>query len=622
MNYQLFKKTLLAGLVSVAMSLTACGGGGGSSSGGDDPDPSTGKLTPKLSSSCRTQGGGTESATKDNQRRTCFDWNNKNTNDYFVKLIKSVTEEFEIDAWRFDQAYQVPLDNWKNVTKALRATSYNSAIKGFSVAEVWDGDGENIEKDVLKDGALESAFNFPLRYKLLQVIAGQEDTGASATLQPAASLADKWGYGNFIKYSDHDVMPTMFVDNHDFVRLGNLLFRYGYVNESNVASEDYSKIHLLSFAFMGAYSGPITIYYGSEYGDYTKGFSTKLEPCGTGTRWCDDHVSRTQMKTSGFAPWQENLRSNVKRIMDLRKANDALYNGQRFHIYSTSNTNARGDDISLGARDEPNFYVDVKKSNSTGKSFVYVMSTSTADRSLRLSETTTKYLCEKAVGSHVCSLKLVMDTDAPDVTSLGDVTIGGDEFVFNLSALSAQYYEVSEDSETQISSYYNETYADNPSDRASYDDTVNSFACFRGKNTEKCKLIIYQVMVEAAPNGSDAAGKGIGWGPSEHKGTLGGIEGSLDFIQGSGANALWITPVFKTSPSTTEKDKKTDGTGYFATSHWKGDAATIDEDFGGASALKSLINEVHTRGMYFILDGVLGHGKDDMNADSTYFNVE
>lgn len=621
MNYQLFKKTLLAGLVSVAMSLTACGGGGGSS-GGDDPtptpDPSTGKLTPKLSSSCLKMNGDTEAASG-----TCFDWSSNATNDYFVKLIKSVTEEFKIDAWRFDQAHQIPLANWKNITATLRNTAYNSPIQGFSVAEVWDGDGEYIEKDALKDGALESAFNFPLRYKLLQVIAGQENTADSfATRQPAAGLAGKWGYGNFVRYTNYDVMPTMFVDNHDLVRLGNLLFRYGYVNESNVASEDYSKIHLLSFAFMGAYSGPITIYYGSEYGDYTKGFSTQLSSCGTGTQWCDDHVSRTQMKISGFDSWQENLRSNVKKIMDLRMANDALYNGQRFHIYSTANTNAEGDDISLDDRSLPNFYVDVKKSNRTGKSFVYVMSTSTADRSLRLSEATTKYLCNKAVGTDVCSLKLVMDTASEDVTNPSSVIMGGSEFVFNLSALSAQYYEVSTVHETQISSSHPETPAANHSDRAVYDETVNKFACFRGENPEKCKLIIYQVMVEAAPNGPDAAGKGYGWGPSEHKGTLGGIERSLYFIQGSGANALWITPVFKTSPSTKEKDKKTDGTGYFATSHWKGDAATIDDDFGGASALKSLINEVHTRGMYFILDGVLGHGKADMNANTTYFNVE
>ena len=250
------------------------------------------------------------------------------------------------------------------------------------------------------------------------------------------------------------------------------------------------------------------------------------------------------------------------------------------------------------------------------------MSTSTKDRSLRLSEATTKYLCDKAVGNNICSLKLVMDTDALDVTSPRSVTMGGSEFVFNLSALSAQYYEVSDVSGPQISNDYPQTTADNYSDRALYDDTVNSFACFRGENLEKCKLIIYQVMVEAAPNGSDAAGKGYGWGPSEHKGTLGGIEESLDFIQDSGANALWITPVFKTSHSTDEAQMKTDGTGYFATSHWKGDAATIDDDFGGASALKSLINEVHKRGMYFILDGVLGHGKADMNADTTYFNVE
>ena len=55
---------------------------------------------------------------------------------------------------------------------------------------------------------------------------------------------------------------------------------------------------------------------------------------------------------------------------------------------------------------------------------------------------------------------------------------------------------------------------------AKFDDQINQFSCFKGENKDKCGLILYQVMVEAAPNGGDAAGKGTGWGPSEHKGTL------------------------------------------------------------------------------------------------------
>ena len=124
---------------------------------------------------------------------------------------------------------------------------------------------------------------------------------------------------------------------------------------------------------------------------------------------------------------------------------------------------------------------------------------------------------------------------------------------------------------------------------AKYDDQINQFTCFKGENKEKCGLILYQVMVEAAPNGGDAAGKGTGWGPSEHKGTLKGIENSLDFIKGSGANALWITPVFTTSKGF--GDEKTNATGYFASEYWDNvnDEASIDPDFGGLSSFNSLV---------------------------------
>ena len=158
---------------------------------------------------------------------------------------------------------------------------------------------------------------------------------------------------------------------------------------------------------------------------------------------------------------------------------------------------------------------------------------------------------------------------------------------------------------------------------AKYDDQINQFTCFKGENRDKCGLILYQVMVEAAPNGGgdDAAGKGTGWGPSEHKGTLRGIENSLDFIKGSGANALWITPVFTSSKEF--GDEKTNATGYFASEYWDNvnDKPSIDPDFGGLRAFESLVSKTHNtlddvdgKGMWFILDGVFGHASAVFNS--------
>ena len=252
------------------------------------------------------------------------------------------------------------------------------------------------------------------------------------------------------------------------------------------------------------------------------------------------------------------------------------------------------------------------------------MSTSEKNRSLRFNTDVSNYLCQKAVGSDVCSLKLVMNTAAEDVTNPTSETIGGD-FVFNMPALSAKYYEVSTEAASAVGAAFGDdvTTATEVSSLAEkYDGTINAFTCFKGENPKKCGLVIYQVMVEAAPAGSDANGKGYGWGPSEHKGTLGGIEQSLDFIKDVGANALWITPVFTTNNSGDTAQRNTDATGYFASSHWQGDKATIDPDFGGENSLRSLINTVHSNGMYFILDGVFGHAKSDMSSDSTYINIE
>ena len=93
-----FKKSLLA--VFVATALTACGGGGGGG-GGDDGS----KLSPKFSSTCINKDGTTEKIAG-----TCFDWDSADTLNYFKELASRMTREYRIDAWRFDQAYQVPID--------------------------------------------------------------------------------------------------------------------------------------------------------------------------------------------------------------------------------------------------------------------------------------------------------------------------------------------------------------------------------------------------------------------------------------------------------------------------------------------------------------------------------
>ena len=374
---------------------------------------------------------------------TCFKWDESGTKNFFESLAQKMITEYGIDGWRLDQAYQVPNGDWRNISRAVKAAATSGRPgAGYMVAEVWSGNPEDIEKTVFENAAVESAFNFPLRYKLVQVLAGQEDASSDeATGREASFIANPWGYGSMATYTNYNVMPNMFTDNHDLVRFGNLLFRHDILDiksaepllKDDVGVPEYSLRHLLAFAFMMEYSGPITIYYGSEYGDWTEGFSKKLDPCGTGKKWCDDHASRTQMVSSEdeLKQWQKDLRTNVGKMMEYRKKHPALYNGNRFHIYSTPEKPSD--------RDSANFYVDVKKAADGSEAFVFVASMSRKDRTLQFDDEMAKYLCQKAKGADSCDLDLVMDTSKPDVMS---TVQDSSKFAFEMPALSARLYKV------------------------------------------------------------------------------------------------------------------------------------------------------------------------------------
>ena len=394
------------------------------------------------SSKCFKADGSTENL-ETGSFKTCFAWSDGVTKTFFKKLAENMITKYKIDGWRLDQAYQVPNGDWSNISSAVKAAATSGRPgAGYMVAEVWSGNPEDIEKTVFKNAAVESAFNFPLRYKLVQVLAGQEDPSSDeATGREASFIANPWGYGSMATYTNYNVMPNMFTDNHDLVRFGNLLFRHNILDiksaepllEDDVGVPEYSQRHLLAFAFMMEYSGPITIYYGSEYGDWTRGYSTQPTDCGSGDKWCDDHASRTQMVSSedNLKQWQKDLRTNVGKMMEYRKEHPALYNGNRFHIYSTTKKPAD--------RDSANFYVDVKKATDGSEAFVFVASMSRKDRTLQFDDEMAKYLCQKAKGADSCDLDLVMDTSKPDVMS---TVQDSSKFAFEMPALSARLYKV------------------------------------------------------------------------------------------------------------------------------------------------------------------------------------
>ncbi|WP_417069365.1 alpha-amylase family glycosyl hydrolase [Niveibacterium terrae] len=284
---------------------------------------------------------------------TCDDYSKAATLDFYNEVAAYWINTLGIDGWRLDQAYQVPLSAWRSlrttVKTASAAKTYTNAAGatvnplGYMVAEIWSG-----ESDIATYGygttaspALNSAFDFPGRYRVVKVLATQEDTSASDAKAQAASLL-KQVFSTHASYPDHAI-PNLMLGNHDLVRFGDLIERAGY---GGTDTTQYWQRHKLAFAFMAAYSGPVTLYYGDEIGQELANYSAKdsSSSCAlSGT--CDDHVSRTSGIVKGvpttvgaaastLTTQQQDLHDTVAALWALRDANPALAIGSRTHVYS------------------------------------------------------------------------------------------------------------------------------------------------------------------------------------------------------------------------------------------------------------------------------------------------
>ena len=300
---------------------------------------SNGVTAPVKSTSCRTMDGTKETASSGT---TCFDWTAPNTQAYFGALLQTAIKNYGIDGWRLDQAYQVGPDGLLLMKKAVKQlagtfTGNPDGTLGFTVGEVW-GSEDQIESNVFANNALDSAFNFPLRYAIVKTIASQEDTTASDAKGQPASHIQSYGYTSMATYKGTDAMPDAFTDNHDLVRFGDLIQRGGYAkdgtNEEAVQNSGYVNRHKLAFALLADYSGPITIFYNQEVGDQVPGFAAKVSNCGTGTKWCDDHVSRTDgiYDESSLTAGQKEIRDYAASVLKLRAETPAMYMGQRWYV--------------------------------------------------------------------------------------------------------------------------------------------------------------------------------------------------------------------------------------------------------------------------------------------------
>ncbi|KAA3613812.1 MAG: glycosidase [Calditrichaeota bacterium] len=266
--------------------------------------------------------------------------------EFYKEVATFWIDQLDIDGWRLDQAYQVPAKYWPEIRSAVetkcaerKQAGETWGTLGYLVAEIWNT-AENISKQgygTVAEPALPSAFDFPLRYNLVQALAVEEN---GFGLQPAYVL--NLGFLNSKKYPGH-ALPNLMLGNHDLVRFGDLIQRAGL---GGPETADYWKRHQCAFSFLTAFTGPITIYYNEEIGAEVPNFAERITQDCVKFDLCDDHVGRTAGKITGLNKNEQALYDYLSTLMGLRARHLALWNGERTnimageHLYADLKTSA------------------------------------------------------------------------------------------------------------------------------------------------------------------------------------------------------------------------------------------------------------------------------------------
>jgi glycosidase len=130
--------------------------------------------------------------------------------------------------------------------------------------------------------------------------------------------------------------------------------------------------------------------------------------------------------------------------------------------------------------------------------------------------------------------------------------------------------------------------------------------------------VIYFLLPDRFENGDPSNDRGgltgdrlkTGFDPTSkaffNGGDLKGLESRLDYIQGLGATAVWVGPVFKNKA--VQGPPGHESAGYHG--YWITDFTSVDPHFGTNADFKRLVDAVHARGMKFYMDIVVNHTAD------------
>lgn len=139
-----------------------------------------------------------------------------------------------------------------------------------------------------------------------------------------------------------------------------------------------------------------------------------------------------------------------------------------------------------------------------------------------------------------------------------------------------------------------------------------------GLNRPATEDVVYFVLPDRFANGDASNDKGglaggrlqTGFDPTHkgfyHGGDLKGLTSKLDYIQGLGATAIWLGPIYKNKP--VQGPPGEESAGYHG--YWVLDFTDVDPHFGTRADLKALVDAAHSRGMKVYLDIITNHTAD------------
>ena len=172
--------------------------------------------------------------------------------------------------------------------------------------------------------------------------------------------------------------------------------------------------------------------------------------------------------------------------------------------------------------------------------------------------------------------------------------------------------------------------ADLPADELTAQDRAMADGALRQPTTREN---FYFVMADRFANGdpsNDRGGLGgdrmvHGFDPSDkgfyHGGDIAGLTEKLDYIEGLGTTAIWLTPSFKNRPVQGSGD--TASAGYHG--YWITDFTRIDPHFGTNEELEGFIDKAHARGIKVFFDIITNHTADVIDyegGEHTYISKE